>query len=81
MDVLILEKIAEVVLNDEGMVEFGELLQKKDIKSAKLYLLGAVDRCYNDGVLLFAEAAEYYSQIGVPPEQASRLRQNQMNKH
>lgn len=76
VDITALEDIARKVLNEKGQLYFDELVQEDKIGSAQIHLLGAVDSCFERGNITFEEAAEYYKQIGVSPEQASQLRQN-----
>lgn len=74
-DTEVLEQIAEKVLNEKGKFDVGELLREGEIQKVREYLLGAIDRLYDDGKISFDKAAEAYKHIGVSPERASELRQ------
>lgn len=70
-----LEKVAKEVLNEVGQLEVSELVQEGEVEFAKLYLLFAVDSCYDQNFLTFDEAAELYKLLAVPPGVAAEFRQ------
>ncbi len=69
------EKVARKVLNEVGQLEVDELVREGEVELAKLYLLSAVDSSYDCNLLTFAEAAELYKLLDIPPGTAAEFRQ------
>lgn len=67
--------MAEKYLNEEGKTDVQIHIADGEIGAAKKYLLGAVDRLWQNGGISDEEAREAYAIIGISPEDASQIRQ------
>lgn len=76
MDKVSISEISGHVLNQQGQFDVAELLEDNEIEQAKYYVLGAIDRLWEDGELTDEEARKHYNKLGVPGETAAQLRQN-----
>lgn len=75
---LMLMHIAEKVLNEKGQEDIDELIAEGDIGTAKCYLLGGIDACYEGEVIFFEEAVELYRLLEMPPEEICKFRQENL---
>lgn len=78
MNIANLKKIGEEVLNEEGQIAVDELLREGRIETAKEYLLGGIDSCYDRGIINFEDAAGFYNLLDLSPERASMFRQKNL---
>jgi hypothetical protein len=74
-----LHSVAAKVLNEEGQEEVDALIVDGKMSEAKAYVLGGIDRCFNDKLFDTSSAAILYAELGVEPEHASRIRQQSSN--
>ncbi len=70
-----LTMIAEKVLCEEDQFRVGLLMKQKRIEEAKSRVLEGIDASYWDWHLSFAEAAEFYNLLDLPPARAARFPQ------
>lgn len=72
-------QVASQHLSEKGQVEVAEYLENDGVRSAKLYLLGAIDARWVDKKISDKEAAEAYRALNVDPDTASKVRQRSKN--
>lgn len=78
MDTVREEKLMELArrfLNEVGVDEVEEYLAHDNEKTAKAYILGAVDRAAKEQTASDEELRCAYEVLGVPREEATRIRQ------
>jgi rRNA pseudouridine-1189 N-methylase Emg1 (Nep1/Mra1 family) len=70
----ILLDLAESILNEEGQIDVEILLSEGNEASAREYLLGALERCIQDGDIPPSDATKLYKIINVPMERVLEIR-------
>lgn len=74
-DLEILRSIALRVLNETGQDAVEALIEDEKLVAAEAYVLGGIDSCFQKEIISYSEATTLYTNLGVDPEKASRLRQ------
>ena len=54
-------------------------LQDENLKAARAFLLGVIDAKWEHGKISDHDAREVYKQIGIPPEKAAKLRDENLH--
>ncbi len=75
----IITQLAKEYLNEKGQEDVADFLLNNELGLAKIAVLAAIDYCWKNKEINDAEAAEAYQMLGVPKEEASRVRQR--SKH
>lgn len=71
-----IRELGETHLNEAGLEILEGLLSDGKLESAKYMLLGALDRTWKDGKMSTEEVQVLYAELGIPPEDSSRVRQD-----
>ncbi|MBP6924180.1 MAG: hypothetical protein KBC62_01625 [Candidatus Pacebacteria bacterium] len=70
-----IRELGKIYLNQDGVEQLEGYLDNDDIENAKIMLLGTFDRLWKENDLNDNEAKQLYSELGISPEKASKLRQ------
>ena len=76
-----LRELGETYLTEKGQVDLDQKLVNEEYSAAARYLLGAIDGLWNRDQISDDEAADVYRELGIDPEEASRLRQQHTRTH
>ncbi len=68
-------EIARELSNEQGLASVEEQLGEGDVRGARVYLLGVIDRKVADEKIDPTRATEIYGILGFDPEEASEIRQ------
>jgi len=74
MDCEKLMALAERFLNETGQEDIQALLDAGELRSARTYLLGALDEALKNGKVADEELARAYSEIGLDPGSIADIR-------
>jgi|GEM_PF-2142499 len=70
-----INEIAEQILNDTGQNDVEKYLLLKKSEAAKNYLVGAIDRQWEEGKLDDEQARSLLTEINIPEKRATQMRQ------
>ncbi len=69
--------LAERFLNEQGQQYIQAILADGNLRMARVYLLGALDRKMQNNTLLEAELTAAYQDLGLNPEEVADIRNRQ----
>lgn len=80
VDVEELTQLAEEILDEEGQVDIALRLEEGKVYDAQVYLLGAADRCMQEGIFSPEEAPVVMRRIGLSTRDIERIRGAHVDK-